>query len=56
MGPSAASLNAQKKTVTNDASSGSVDVMTGGTGEDWFLKALDEVTTDLWAGETLDLL
>jgi len=40
-------LNAQKKTVTNDASSGSVDVMTGGTEEDWFFKALDEVITDL---------
>ena len=55
MGPSVASLKA-KVTVTNDATSGSVDVMTGGTGDDWFFKALDDVITDLLAGETLDLL
>ena len=55
VGPSVASLKA-KVTVTNDATSGSVDVMTGGTGDDWFFKALDDVITDLLAGETLDLL
>jgi len=42
--------------VTNDATSGSEDVMTGGTGEDWFFKALDDVIADLLAGETLNLL
>jgi len=55
VGPSVASLKA-KVTVTNDATSGSVDTMTGGTGEDWFFKALDDVITDLFAGEVLDLL
>jgi len=30
--------------------------MTGGTGEDWFFKALDDAITDRLAGETHDLL
>ncbi len=55
VGPSTASLKA-KVTVTNDATSGSVDTMTGDAGEDWFFAALDDVITDLLAGETLDLL
>ena len=55
VGPSVASLKA-KVTVTNDATSGSTDIMTGGTGEVWFSKALDDVITDLTVGETLDLL
>ena len=55
VGPSVASLKA-KVTVTNDATSGSVDTMTGGTGDDWFFMALDDVITDLLAGEALDLL
>ncbi len=55
VGPSVASLKA-KVTVTNDATSGSADTMTGGFGDDWFFKALDDVITDLMAGETLDLL
>ena len=55
VGPSVASLKA-KVTVTNDATSGSVDTLTGGTGQDWFFKSLDDVITDLFDGETLDLL
>ena len=55
VGPSVALLKANV-TVTNDATSGSADTMTGGTGEDWFFRALDDVFTDLLAGETLDVL
>jgi len=42
--------------VLNDSTSGSVDTMTGGLGDDWFFKALDDVITDLFAGEIFDLL
>ena len=40
--------------VLNDG--GEADVMTGGTDTDWFFRALDDVITDLVAGEILDLL
>ena len=54
-GASNASLNA-KGNVTNDATSGSVDTLTGGPDQDWYYKAVDDVTTDLLAGEILDPL
>ncbi|MBL8817101.1 MAG: hypothetical protein JNL58_13820 [Planctomyces sp.] len=54
VGSSTNSLKA-KVTVRND-SVGSVDSLTGGTGDDWFFKALDDVLTDLFAGETVDAL
>ena len=40
--------------VLNDG--GEDDVMVGGTDTDWFFRALDDVITDLVAGEILDLL
>jgi Ca2+-binding RTX toxin-like protein len=40
--------------VLNDA--GEDDVLFGGTGTDWFFRAVDDVITDLFAGEILDLL
>ena len=53
VGVSGASLKA-KVNVFNDAAA--VDTLTGGSGKDWFFRALDDVITDLFAGETLDLL
>ena len=47
---------APNNNVLNDSTSGSVDTMTGGLGDDWFFKALDDVITDLFAGEIFDLL
>ena len=35
---------------------GADDVLTGGTGTDWFFRALDDAITDLFAGEILDLI
>ena len=55
VGASNASLKA-KVNVTNDATSGSVDTLTGGSDQDWYFKAVDDVITDLFAGEILDLL
>lgn len=43
-----------KLNVLNDA--GEDDVLTGGSGTDWFLKALDDTITDLFAGELVDAL
>ena len=43
-----------KTTVLNDA--GEDDVLTGGDGTDWFFRALDDVITDLFAGEAIDVL
>ena len=40
--------------VWNDA--GEHDSLTGGNGTDWFFRAIDDVITDLVAGETLDVL
>ena len=40
--------------VLNDA--GEDDVLVGGTDTDWFFRALDDVITDLVAGEILDLI
>lgn len=40
--------------VLNDA--GEDDVLTGGSGTDWFLKMLDDTITDLFAGEMVDAL
>ena len=44
----------QKTNVLNDA--GEDDVLYGGTGTDWFFRALDDVITDLVAGELIDVL
>jgi len=43
-----------KTNVLND--SGNDDSLTGGTGTDWFFKAVDDLITDLVSGEILDLL
>ena len=40
--------------VLNDA--GEDDVLFGGTGTDWFFRAVDDVIADVFAGEILDLL
>ena len=33
-----------------------IDSLTGDAGADWYLSALDDLITDLFAGEILDLL
>ncbi len=43
-----------KSNVVNDA--GEDDVLTGGTGTDWYFRAVDDAIADLFAGETIDLL
>ena len=43
-----------KINVLNDA--GENDVMTGGGNSDWFFRAVDDVITDLFAGELFDVL
>ncbi|MFO1003367.1 MAG: chitobiase/beta-hexosaminidase C-terminal domain-containing protein, partial [Planctomycetaceae bacterium] len=43
-----------KVNVLNDA--GEDDSLTGGTGTDWFFRAIDDVIGDLFAGEIMDLL
>ena len=43
-----------KINVLNDA--GEDDVIVGGTNSDWFFRALDDVITDLVAGELIDVL
>ena len=43
-----------KTNVVNDA--GEDDVLTGGTGSDWYFRAVDDAITDLFAGETIDVL
>ena len=43
-----------KINVLNDA--GEDDVLFGGTDADWFFRAVDEVITDLFAGELIDVL
>ena len=40
--------------VLNDA--GEDDSLTGGLGTDWYFRALDDAITDLFAGETIDVL
>lgn len=40
--------------VLNDA--GEIDLLTGGSGKDWFLKALDDTILDLIAGELTDVI
>jgi len=40
--------------VLNDA--GEDDVLEGGTGTDWFFRAVDDVIADLFAGELIDVL
>jgi Ca2+-binding RTX toxin-like protein/arylsulfatase A-like enzyme len=40
--------------VLNDG--GEVDILTGSSGEDWYLKALDDLITDLVSGELVDQL
>ena len=53
VGTSNASLQATVN-VLDDA--GEDDVLTGDAGEDWYLKALDDVITDLLGGELVDAL
>ena len=53
IGAAPVSLKA-KVSVLND--SGEDDALTGGTGADWFLKALDDVISDLMSGEIFDVL
>jgi len=53
VGASSAALQAGS-TVLND--SPAIDTLSGFTGEDWFFGALDDVITDLFAGEIEDLL
>ena len=43
-----------KINVLNDT--GEDDVLFGGTGTDWFFRAVDDVITDLLAGELIDAL
>ena len=43
-----------KVNVLND--SGAVDSLTGGLGDDWYFRALDDAITDLFAGEFVDVL
>lgn len=43
-----------KTNVLNDA--GEDDSLTGGTGTDWYFRALDDAITDLFAGELIDVL
>jgi len=43
-----------KTNVLNDA--GEDDSLTGGTGTDWYFRALDDAITDLFAGEIIDVL
>jgi Ca2+-binding RTX toxin-like protein len=40
--------------VLNDA--GEDDVLVGGTGTDWFFRAVDDVIADLFAGELIEVL
>ena len=40
--------------VLNDA--GDYDALTSGTGTDWYFRAIDDAITDLFAGETIDVL
>ena len=53
VGGTASSLK-KKVNVVNDA--GENDSLTGGTGTNWYFRAVDDVITDLFAGETIDLL
>jgi len=52
-GSPAVSLKA-KVNVLNDA--GEDDQLNGGTGTDWYFRAIDDVITGLAAGEILDVL
>lgn len=53
VGSSGASLK-KKINVLND--SGADDTLTGGLDDDWFFRALDDVITDLFAGELINVL
>jgi Ca2+-binding RTX toxin-like protein len=53
VGSPAASLKA-KINVLNDA--GEDDILTGGAGRDWYFRAIDDLITDLFASETIDVL
>ncbi|MGV2333944.1 MAG UNVERIFIED_CONTAM: hypothetical protein LVR18_07440 [Planctomycetaceae bacterium] len=55
VGTATAALRA-KISVLNDAASGAIDSLTGGQGQDWFFRALDDVVSDPAIGEMLDLL
>ncbi len=53
VGASLASLQAGINVLDDSAA---IDTLTGDAGTDWYLRALDDVITDLFAGETIDLL
>jgi len=53
VGSPAVSLKARVN-VAND--NGEDDILTGGSGKDWFFRAVDDAIADLVTGETLDLL
>ncbi len=53
VGTSGTSLK-KKLNVLND--SPSIDDLTGGSGTDWYFRAIDDVITDLLAGESVDVL
>jgi serralysin len=53
VGIPAVSLSANT-TALND--NGDLDVLTGGTGLDWYFRALDDAVSDLFAGELVDAL
>lgn len=53
VGASNASLK-KKVNVLNDA--GENDSLKGGSGKDWYFRALDDVITDLFAGELIEVL
>lgn len=44
------------KAKINVFTDGGVNILTGGTGSDWYFGAVDDVITDLFAGEIIDVL
>jgi Ca2+-binding RTX toxin-like protein len=53
VGASVVSLKA-KVNVLNDTAA--IDTITGGSGTDWYFRALDDIITDLLAAESVDVL
>ena len=41
---------------TSAMAAGEVDVLTGGTGSDWYFRAVDDAIADLFVGEIIDVL
>ena len=44
------------KAKVNVLDDGTADNITGGTELDWYFNAIDEVITDLFAGELIDII